>query len=884
MSRLRNWWKMLRRRRNESELDAELRFDLERRIEANITTGMTRGEAEMAAKREFGSLDLAKEECRDERRTRWLDDLWQDVRYAMRQMRRSPGFTAVAVLTLALGIGANAAIFTALDATLWRLLPVTDPETLVSFSISHISGPEETDLPMAFVEQLREAGIFAEITSTSADGLSFTYDDRAERIVGETVSPDYFRMLGVQPILGQGFTPGVQAGHWAPEAVLSYGFWKQRFGGDPTVIGRAIHLNSYPFTIVGVSPPSFFGLVRGTDYELRIPILPAGQEVLQISQISGSPDRWLKTTARLKPGQTLERAEIEADAQLQRFLSITSNRQVQEFKQAHIRLASEARGDYERVGQFRSPLYVLFILAAIVLLIACVNLANMLLARAVGRSRELAIRSSMGAGRSRLIRQMLAESMLLALFGGASGIALANWTASLLARFVPQGHITISLDLHPDNLAFVFTIALSLVTILVFGLLPGIRGTRGDLAATLKSDSAASAAGSRGGLRKTLVASQVAFCFVLLVTAAVFVSALSDLRPRDYRSDANHVLLFTMKPQQEIYTADRKHKLMSELLRRVSGLRGVQSAALAENGPLGSRTDRVVVESLGHDHLRVDLDVVSPQFFDAVGIPWVSGRDFNARDTTSSPPVAIINQSFARALYKSENPIGQRFSIMHDDGQARSYEVVGAVADVHYYELYAQPRPGVWLALFQEIPYMPTLHVRYSGFDGASVMAAIRQEFDAVDKGFPVFNVKTLEVRIEDSLWRERMVANLAAAFGFLAIALAVVGLYGLLAYTVSRRTREIGIRMALGASPWSMLWLVAREALTLAGAGIVSGIGAALVTERLLRQLFDGMSNAGPLILITCAMLMLIVSAAAVSIPARRAMRVDPMTALRHE
>jgi predicted permease len=874
------FWK---RKQREQELNEELEAHLTLGTREEIESGRSRNEAQLAVRREFGNETLVRETTRDVWGWRWMADLFQDARYGFRMLRKNPGFTAVAILTLALGIGANAAIFTVLDASLWKLLPVTDPQALVTFSISRSTGPAETDLPAAFVEQLRNSGIFAGITTTDDDGLSFTYDDRAERIIGETVSPDYFRMLGVQPILGQGFTPDVQAGHWAPETVLSYNFWRQRFGGDPTIIGRTIHLNSYPFTIVGVSPPSFSGLVRGTDYELRIPILPAGHELEQIAQVSGSVDRWLNVTARLRASQTIGQAEAAANAQFQRFLSVSSNRQVQEFKQGQIRLVPDARGDYERVGQFRAPLYVLFILAAIVMLIACVNLANMLLARAVGRSRELAIRSSMGAGRSRLIRQMITESVLLGSLGGTAGFLLARWTATLLARFIPQGHITIALDLHPDSRTLLFTIALSLLTVLIFGALPAMRGTHGDLAAILKSDSAGSIGASRAALRKALVASQVAFSLVLVVVAASFVNTVSELRPRDYRSDPNHILLFTMKPQREIYTDDRKRRLMSELLRRVSTLGGVQSAALAENGPLGSRLDRTVVESVRHDQIRTDVDLVSPKFFDAVGIPWIVGRDFDARDTTTSPPVAIVNQSFARALYKNENPIGQSISIKHE-GQTQSYEVVGLVADTQYYDLHAKPRPGVWLALFQGTPYMPTLHVRDSGSDGAAVILAIRQEFDAIDKGFPVFNIKTLGLRIEDSLWQERIVANLSASFGFLAIALAAVGLYGVLAYTVSRRTREIGIRMALGASPRSVLWIVAREALALTGAGIVLGIGATLATQRVLGQLFSATSSAGPLIFTGCAALMIIVAAAAVSIPAVRACRVSPLVALRYE
>src|SRR5882724_6986188 len=463
------FWK---RKQRDEELSEEIQAHLDLGIREEMESGRSRKDARLATRREFGNETLARETTRDTWGWRWFADLLQDVRHGLRMLRKNPGFTAVAILTLALGIGANAAIFTTLNATLWKSLPVSDPQALTAFSISHDSGPDETDLPAAFVEQLRESGIFAGVTTASADGFSFIYDGRAERIVGEVVSPEYFKMLGVQPIFGQGFTSGVQDGRWAPEAVLSYGFWKRRFGGDPTIIGHTIRLNTYQFTVVGVSPPSFFGLVRGTDYELRILILPAGQELSQIAQIGAQPDRWLNTIARLKSGQAPEQAESAADAQFQQFLSTTSNRQVREFKHARVRLASAARGDLERVNQFRAPLYVLFILAAIVLLIACVNLANMLLARALGRSREFAVRCSIGAGRWRLIRQMLTENMLLALLGGAAGIALSRWAGSLVARFIPQGHITIAIDAHPDSDTFLFAGGLSLVTIFIFGVLP----------------------------------------------------------------------------------------------------------------------------------------------------------------------------------------------------------------------------------------------------------------------------------------------------------------------------------------------------------------------------------------------------------------------------
>ena len=502
------------------------------------------------------------------------------------------------------------------------------------------------------------------------------------------------------------------------------------------------------------------------------------------------------------------------DAQFQAFLRATP---AQEFGGAglrHLQVTRIARGYDEYVHSFRTPLYVLLILVAAVLLIACSNVASMLLARATARAREFAIRASIGAGRSRLIRQMLAECIVLSIAGGALGIAVANWAAGVLFHFLPQGHVRIAVDLYPDARALLFTFALSLLTGLLFGLAPAVAATRGSLAGALKSDSAASArAGNGARARKVLVASQVAFSMALLIAAGIFVRTVSDLQPADFGTPCR-ILLFTLKPQQEIYSDDRKRALVAELIRRVSAVRGVESAALAENGPLGSRTDDTEIHAPVHNPIQADLDCVTPGFFETVGIRRVAGRDFTRADKPGSPPVAIVNQALGRALFPNRNPLGETIKIPRGEA-AGDYRIAGVVADTRYYEVRKAPEPVVWLSMGQIPPYMPTLHVRTAALGAAGVIAAIRREFDLLDTGFPVFNIKTMTGRIEDSLASERMVANLSGAFGILALVLAAVGLYGVLAYSVSRRTRDIGIRMALGASSGSVLYMIAREAVS---------------------------------------------------------------------
>ena len=878
MSIHRDWINRLRylgrRAPFDAELDDEARFHIESRAAELEQLGVTARDALAQAHREFGPVARMHEEARSAWQFGWLEDLFADLRYAVRAFRRSPGFTLTAVLSLALGIGANTAIFSAMETVLWKPLPVADPSSLVRLELLRGDGRIGMRLPAELAAVLRRSGAFADLTLVDEDGLSFSYDGRAERIVGEFVSPNFFEFLGVPAQLGQVFTPGVRAGRWAAEAVLSYRFWQQRFAADPHVIGRVIHLNSYPFTIVGVTPPSFFGITKGNDFDLRIPILPAGQQLTQIAGISGDPGASFNLIGRLRPDMSLERTQAAADPVVLEYTRTTAIQRIHRWNVQHVRLKPSAQGWPGPLEEFRAPLFVLLALVAVVLLIACANLANMLLARATARRRELAIRVSIGAGRFRLLRQMLAESVLLGLLGGAAGIGVAFWTDKLLLHFLPQGHISIVVDFHPGARALLFAGVLSITTGLLFGLAAALQAMRSDMAATLKNDSAASTCERRGArFRRVLVTSQVAFSVVMLIVAGLFVRTLGNLRPGDYRVDPERVLLFTMKPQHELYTQEQIQTMTDELLRRVSGLPGVRAAAFAENGPLGSRTNENELRAPGGGTVHEVDDSVSPGFFDALGIPLIAGRDFTAADTKGSKPVMIVSKSLGRALFQNANPIGR---------MVNRYEIIGAVDDVHYYDLHGAPPPTAYYASRQFGFYMPTLHVRSATSDTRSVSAAVMREFDALDKGFPVFNIKTFELRIEDSMSHERMLADLAAAFGALALLLAAIGLYGVLAYSVARRTREIGIRMALGSGAGSVVWLMAREALVLIATGIAAGIAIALSASHILAQYVSGVSVTDPGVLLSCSGVMLVIAALAVSIPASRAARVDPLIALR--
>jgi predicted permease len=507
----------------------------------------------------------------------------------------------------------------------------------------------------------------------------------------------------------------------------------------------------------------------------------------------------------------------------------------------------------------------------------------MLLARATARRKEFAVRNSMGAGRRRLIRQLLTESFVLSCLGGLFGLLIARWAARFLLHFLPQGHIPFVLDLRPDLRDILFTAVLSILAALLFGTAPAVQSTRGDLGLDLKSDSSGSIGGKTTRLRNSLIVVQVAFSLALLILSGLFIQTVFNLRPHSEYAAADRILLFTMKPQDEIYTPDRIRAITAELIRRVSEIPGVQAVALAENGPFASRSNHDVLQTPGHAPIEVASDSVTPGFFKTIGIPLRSGRDFRPTDKPGSPKVVIVNQTLARALFNTENPVGKIVELPSEHG-SQFFEVVGVVGDTHYYDLHIERKPAAFFAFQNEPPYMPTLHVRVNASNPNAFIPVIRRAFDQVDKGFPVFNIRTLELRIQDALARERMIADLSAAFGLLALALAAVGLYGTLSYSVARRTREIGIRMALGSQGAAVIWMIGREALLLVAMGVGIGCAVAICGGYAFSRALYGVAPADPTILSAASTLMFVTASVAACIPATRAARVDPIVALHYE
>jgi len=871
------------KRKREKELDEEVRSHLEMAVRERAERGEKKEEAEHAARREFGNVGLVVEVTKDIWGWRWLRDLADDARYGLRMLTKNPGFTAVAVLTLALGIGANAAIFNTANAALWRTLPVADPQSLVRLIAVRQDHRESNILPVGVAEELRRSGIFSDVITRTDDGLSFSYNGSgAERVVGEVVSPNFFAFLGVRPVHGQGFSVGVQKGQWAPEVVLSYRFWQRRFGSDPQVLGHNIRLNNYPLAIVGVSPPDFYSLVVGFDPELRVPEMPRGQSLSQ-SELLSSP--YAEIIARLNPGIGIAQAEAATDAACQQFLRDHQLDRHEVNPARHIRLVPGGRGWQGDLRQYRTSLLVLVGLAGVVLLVTAFNLTGMLLARATTRRRELAVRAAIGAGRSRLIRQMFTESALLAMAAGAVGLAIMSSTGNTILRFLPQGHINMVLDLSPDLRTLWFTAGLTILAGVVIGLVPSLQSTGNNVSLGLKSDSAASIGDAKGGIfRQALTIGQVALSLLLLTIAGLFERSLANLRAADPFPQPDRVLLFRMKPQKEFYDGQRIRTLTADVVRRMSTLPGVELAALAEEGPYGSRGAlRSAVHASDGRTVDADMDIVSPGLFATLGIPLFNGRDFSERDNERSKAVVVVDELLAQRLFGSSNPIGKMIEAPVQ-GNDVAFEIIGVVRSSRYYDLHQTSPPMIFYNLQQAGPYMPTLHVRVSSANPETVVSEVRREFGVIDRNVPIFDIRTLRDRVLGTLAQQRLVSDLAGAFGALALSLVAVGLYGLMAFSVAQRTREIGIRAALGADRKRIMTLVAWQGMRIVFIGVALGLPASFLLTRLMAGMLYNVHPDDPLSFATETFVLGMVSLLACYIPARTATKVDPMVALRYE
>jgi len=814
-----------------------------------------------------------------------MESIFEDLRHSVRNLIRTPIFSSTAVLSLALGIGASTALFSAAYTLFLRPLPVKDPGSLVTFSVSDETGRIRQFVPLAFADQLQLSGAFSHVIATQTGNLNFIYEGRAERIICEVVTPNFFTGLGLSPALGQGFTPDVIAGNWAPEAVLSYSFWKARFGGDPGIIGRVIQLNTYAFTVVGVSPATFFDLHQGRDPDLRIPFVPPGREIHQIDMLGANQD--VPIIARLAPHVSRAQAQTVADARLHEFARTSSESRYRERTFGPLRLLSGKRGWPELAQNYEDPVTILLVLTLMAFLVACANVANMTIARAASRRHELAIRSCLGAGRIRLIRHIVLESFVLCCGGGLAGLVVARWLAQFVVHFLPQGPSRLVLQLPLDAYSIAFTFLLCTAATLLVGLTTATQSTREGFAAALKVDSNASVGGS-SKLRKALVVVQIASSLVLLAIAGLFIRTVVNLYPKSDYPQARSVLLFTIDTPQEIYSPDRIRSIVTDLTQRVSSIPGVKAAGMAENGPFAGRANRDILQVSGRSAIEVASDFVTPGFLNAIGLPVLSGRDFSASDKPGSPKVVILSQSAAKSLFPHEDAVGRSVHLPSARGTnlyplngIPVFQVIGIVPDAHYYDV-RDLMPTAFFAFQADPPYLPTLHVRVSAGDPVVFIPAIRREVDAVDTGLPVFNVRALEERVQDAVARERMIADLSSAVGGLALALAAVGLYGVLAYSVSRRSREIGVRIALGSTTRDILWLVWSEGFMLIGSGVVVGSSFAVVAGSLLANRLYGIGPTDPATLVSATAILLLVSVVATSIPAAHASGVDPVSALR--
>jgi predicted permease len=877
----------------EDELAAEMRFHLEQQIEENLAAGMPADEARHAALRTVGGIELLKEECRDMRRVNWIENLVQDLRYAGRTLRKSPGFTAVAVLSLGLGIGANTAIFSLVNAVMLRKLPVPEPDQVVQFIYTTSPGWNSTDWNSWFgypqFERFRDrtqtmSGVVA---SVPLRRISVTARGGSELSTGEATTGNTFAVLGVNPRLGRLFSSGDDAPGTAL-VVLSSNYWERRFGADPAVIGERILINQVAFTVIGVIQPEFFGVTIGQSPDLWTPLRALDLFVPQPTRWTATFTSWLRIMGRLKPGIQREQAQAELDVIHRQLLAEDlaaaerRSESMQRFVQAsHLQLKPAANGVTGGLRQeYELPLKLLIAVAGLVVLIACANVANLLLARASARQREVAVRLALGAGRGRVIRQLLTESLLLSGLGGVVALAIAWWGSTALLRAVSTGDAAIPVDVRPDWIVFGFAAAVSLATGVLFGIAPALRATRIDPGPAMKDNSRQTTRSSRG-LDRALVVVQVALSLVLVAGAGLFVRTVVNLWTISPGWDRDNVLMFSVDASLSGYTREKRAVLQRQLLERFQTIGSVRAASVSAVRPVDDQA--YFVDMIGEvdgrrladsERIKVAFNALGPGYFATVATPLVLGRDFELRDDASTPEVVIVNESLARRAFPGENPIGHRL------GKAT---IVGVAKDSIYGGLRGDPRPVLYRSVFQSGNSNVTYELRYSG-DSASVLEAARREVAALDRNLPLFRVKTLRVQAEESLLKERLVAMLASFFGALALLLACVGLYGLMSYAVVRRTAEIGIRMALGARSPQMLWLVLRETLLLAAAGVVVGIPVVLWSARYVKSMLYGVAPTDPWTIAMAAVIMVAVTTVAGYLPARRAAGIDPMVALRQD
>ncbi len=899
--RLRSWCKsVLHRSRIERDIDQELRFHIESYIDDLLRSGLSRKEAEQRARLEFGNIESHKEDCRDSLGLRLWNELRADLRYALRSLRQSPGFTAVAVISLALGIGANTAIFSLAEDVLLKPLAVDHPEQLRLLSwvagphspihsiwglFSHNSSPSFS-YPVFKELQHRNDAFQSLFAFKEIYRLTATIDGHAEQTAAELVSGNMYRSLSIQSIAGRSITPIDDASTNAV-AVISDAFWSRRFGRSTSIVGKQFELNRTPITIIGVNPPDFKGVETGFSPDFFLPISLQPQIIPSDLNVTGSlltsaKDWWVSVMGRLKPGITDAQAQAELSILLEQAVKSTIPKEKTK-DMPRIRLNKGNRGFDELRRDFAQSIYVLLALVSLVLLIACVNLANLLLARSAARQHEMGIRLALGAGRARILRQVFTESLLLALFGGVGGLFLGYCGRNLIPALMSASWSPSNLEGLFDARVVAFTVGATFCTAILFGVAPAWRSTRADVNSSLSNSRRMTKSRDKSALGKALIAFQVSLSVLLLIGAGLFVRTLLNLESAKLGFQPAHVLLFGIDLPRTQYPAPKRVPAYQQIESKLESIPGVEFVSLSESPLIGngiSTTDDLRLPGKPDpSDLRTTISWVSPGFFQTMGIPIVYGRPFNVHDTTSSERVIVLNQRLAKILFPRVNPVG----LMLQNGKDL-VKVVGISGDTKYSNLRTDPPPTFYLDYAQDKDADTMTFEIKTAVKPDSLIPALRKAVASIDKDLPLIDVRTQNQQISATLVQEKAFSALTTGFGILALALASIGIYGLMAYNVARRVNEIGIRLALGAQARQILSMILREGLLLALSGIVLGVIAALGLTRLIAAMLYGITPTDPLTITAAALLLLAVAVLSAFLPARRASRIEPTVALRHE
>ena len=893
------WWhRLFQPKKMEEQLEKELRFHLDQHTDDLIAQGYSPEEARRQAHLALGGPEQVKEKCRDARGTRWLSDLLRDLRYGVRILAKHPGFTAVAALALALGIGVNTAILSAVNGFVLRPLPVEKPSELVvpywgSKKDAEVWGPFSYANYVDLREQNKSFSDLCAWTELSA-GISSSESrnagdsERAEVVWGELVSGNYFDVMGVKPVLGRSFSPEEDRTPNAhPVTVISHQLWQRRFNADQSIVGKTIYLNGQPFTIIGVMPESFLGSIFYLRHSFWTPLMMAQKFGRRAEWQTDRSYALVNMYGRLKPGLTMAQAETDlnsvADSLAQLYPKENAGTKIQ--------LTTELDGRYTGATKIikYGGLLAVFV-SALVLLLACANVANLMLARATTRAKEIGIRLAIGASRGRIVRQLLTESVLLALLGGVLGCVLAYWGADVIRASFPPVPYPVSLDFAPDGYVLKWMLVVSLLTGVVFGLAPALLASRTDLVAVIKGAVGQPRSRRRWNLRNALVVAQVTISIVVLICAGLFIRNLRKVLETDPGFKTENMVTMMINPRLLGYDQKAIWRFFPELLHRIETQPGVRMAALTDDLPLqaGHLSRGPIVKEGEADPppnqgVISDCNFVSPKYFETVQTPLMMGRDFTDRDTADAPPVVIVNQEFARRFYGNEqSAMGKRFRFAQG---TPLMEIIGIAKDGLYHSLYEDRRPYMFLPIYQQQYAAVTLVISaQSAGDFQAVVENARHEIAQLDARLPVVGVMVAEENLSIAYWGPRVAAGMATTFGVLALVLATMGLYSVMTYDVSQRTREIGIRMALGAQVRDVLRLIVSQGMRMALIGIVLGLAGAFVLTRMLASLLLGVGTTDSVTFVGVVLLLITVALLACYIPARRAARVDPMVALRDE